>query len=157
MIDLFNVVWGREVVPGGWKEGLIFPIFKEGDVEDPGNFRGISLLSVVGKLFGRVLNSRLMKFAEDNGVWGQEHPERVFVLHTLLTKRMLEKKRTVCAFIDLKKAYDRVWRNGLWKQMWMKGMRGKSWRLVREVYRGVKSAVLVGGGELGLLKRWEWE
>ena len=32
-----------------WREGLIVSLFKKGDKEDPGNYRGITLLSVVGK------------------------------------------------------------------------------------------------------------
>ena len=39
--------------------------------------------------------------------------------------------KTYCAFIDVKKAYDRVWRDGLWKRLWESGVRGKMWRVVR--------------------------
>ena len=48
---LFSVVWREEVVPPQWREGLIVNLFKKGDKEDPGNYRGITLLSVVGKGF----------------------------------------------------------------------------------------------------------
>ena len=50
-----------EVVPRQWKEGLIVNLFKKGDREDPGNYRGINLLSVVGKVFCKVLNNRLVQ------------------------------------------------------------------------------------------------
>ena len=46
---LFEVVWSEELVPPKWREGLIVNLFKKGDREDPGNYRGITLLSVVGK------------------------------------------------------------------------------------------------------------
>ena len=49
--QLFSVVWHEETVPGQWREGLIVNLFKKGDREDPGNYRGITLLSVVGKVF----------------------------------------------------------------------------------------------------------
>ena len=42
------VIWHEEIVPRQWREGLII---KKGDREDPGNYRDITLLSVVGKLF----------------------------------------------------------------------------------------------------------
>ena len=48
---LFEVVWSEELVPPKWREGLIVNLFKKGDREDPGNYRGITLLSVVGKVF----------------------------------------------------------------------------------------------------------
>ena len=58
MIDLlqqlFAVVWREEFVPPQWREGLIVNLFKKGDREDPGNYRGITLLSVVGKVFCKV-------------------------------------------------------------------------------------------------------
>ena len=49
--QLFTVIWREEFVPPQWREGLIVNLFKKGDKEDPGNYRGITLLSVVGKVF----------------------------------------------------------------------------------------------------------
>ena len=59
--QLFTVIWREEFVPSQWREGLIVSLFKKGDKEDPGNYRGITLLSVVGKVFCKVLNDRLVK------------------------------------------------------------------------------------------------
>ena len=56
--QLFSVVWHEETVPRQWREGL--NLFKKGDREDPGKYRGITLLSVVGKVFCKVLNNRLV-------------------------------------------------------------------------------------------------
>ena len=62
MVDLleqiFSVIW-QEIVPRQWRDGLIVNIFKKGDREDPGNYRCITLLSVVGKVFCKILNNRL--------------------------------------------------------------------------------------------------
>ena len=57
----------------------------------------------------------------------------------------MENKTTYCAFIDVKKAYDRVWRDGLWKRLFDVGVNGKMWRVVKEMYREVKSCVMVDG------------
>ena len=45
---LHSVVWHAEIVPPQWREGLIVNLFKKGDKEVPGNYRGITLL---GKVF----------------------------------------------------------------------------------------------------------
>ena len=47
-----------------WREGLIVSLFKKGDKEDPGNYRGITLLSVVGKVFCKILNDRLVQYLD---------------------------------------------------------------------------------------------
>ena len=44
----------------------------------------------------------------------------------------------------MKKAYDTVWRDGLWKRLWEEGVRGKMWRVVKGMYETVQSQVLVG-------------
>ena len=49
---LFAVIWCEQFVPPQWRESLIV---KKGDKEDPCNYRGITLLSVVGKVFCKVL------------------------------------------------------------------------------------------------------
>ena len=50
-VALNLVVWHEETVPKQWRKGLLVYLFKKGDKEDPGNYRGITLLSVVGKVF----------------------------------------------------------------------------------------------------------
>ena len=58
--EQFSVVWHEETVLRQWREGLIVNLFMKGDREDPGNYGGITLLSVVGKVFCKVLNNRLV-------------------------------------------------------------------------------------------------
>ena len=66
--QLFSVIWREELVPRQWREGLIVSLFKKGDKEDPGNYRGITLLSVVGKVFCKILNNRLVKRLDRGGI-----------------------------------------------------------------------------------------
>jgi hypothetical protein len=73
---------------------------------------------------------------------GRGTEDQLFVLTETL--RMRTGRTTYAAFIDVKKAYDTVWRNGLWKRLWDEGIRGKMWRVVRGMYTTVESAVLVG-------------
>lgn len=67
----------------------------------------------------------------------------MFVLTEILRNRGSH-VTTYTAFIDVKKAYDTVWRDGLWKRLGDEGVRGKLWRVVRNMYNVVQSAVLVG-------------
>ena len=48
-------------------------------------------------------------------------------------------------FFNVQKAYDTVWRNGLWDKRWELGVRGLMWRVIKELYRVSRSAVLLDG------------
>lgn len=65
---MFSKVWENEEIPKDWGRGLIFPLHKKDDNRDPFNYRGISLLSVVGKLFSTILNRRIMEWGEREGI-----------------------------------------------------------------------------------------
>ena len=63
IVTLFNLVLKSGVVPSDWCIGMIIPFFKnKGSVDDVNNYRGITLLSVLGKFFTSALNSRLSAY-----------------------------------------------------------------------------------------------
>ena len=57
-------VWEEGTVVGDWKDAEIVPIPKKGDLKHCDNWRGISLLDVVGKVFARILQERLQVVSE---------------------------------------------------------------------------------------------
>ena len=155
MHKLFDRLWDLEEFPSEWSIGLICPIFKGGTNEDkldPMKYRGITLLSVVGKLFTCVLKNRLEKFCETNNLLAEEQAgfrgtrstvDHIFTLHELIMSR--RPNRTYCCFIDIQKAYDRIWREGLWSKLYDGGVRGKMLRMIKSMYKNVESCVLVNG------------
>ena len=73
IVNLFNLILRTGHVPYDWCIGLIVPIFKKkGSQFDPNNYRGITLLSCLGKLFTLCINSRLTKFVTDRDIIGEE-------------------------------------------------------------------------------------
>ena len=69
LYNLFNKCLMRGYFPESWSEGHIVPIFKSGDQSEASNYRGITLLSTLGKLFTRILNNRLTNWAEEYNVY----------------------------------------------------------------------------------------
>jgi Reverse transcriptase (RNA-dependent DNA polymerase) len=143
-------VWEEEKLPKDWTKGIICPIYKDGDKRDTSNYRGITLLSIVGKVYAQIINERLMRWSERNKVLVEEQggfrphrgcPDQLFSLVEILQNR--GKQATFCCFIDVKKAFDRVFRAGLWKRIAEEGVRGKMWRIVKSVYETVESCVKV--------------
>jgi hypothetical protein len=66
---LFNKIRSKIMFPPDWKVVIIFPIKKgKRSFQEPGNYRGISLLSVLGKIFSRILAGRLRDWLLNNEV-----------------------------------------------------------------------------------------
>ena len=64
LLILFNIIWASEMIPQVWKDAIITILFKKGNRSECGNYRGISLLSVVGKIFADIILQRLQLLAE---------------------------------------------------------------------------------------------
>ena len=60
---------------------------------------------------------------------------------------MREGKHTYTFFLDVQKAFDTVWHNGLWFKVWELGVtcRGRMWRVIKNMYDITQSAVLLEG------------
>lgn len=147
---LCEKVWTEETLPTDWTRGVIFPIYKDGDKRDPLNYRGITLLSIVGKVYAQIINDRLVKWSEKHKIIVEEQggfrprrgcPDQLFTLVEILRNR--GKRGTYCCFIDVKKAFDRVFRAGLWERVAEEGVKGKMWRVLVSIYETVESCVKV--------------
>ena len=57
-----NACLASGIYPEKLTEGYITPLYKANDMYDPGNYRGLTITSTVGKLFNRVLYQRLIIF-----------------------------------------------------------------------------------------------
>ena len=64
---VFNKILDRRSFPKHWATGLIVPIHKKGDLDDPNNYRGITLLSCFAKLFTFILNESFKTWSGDTG------------------------------------------------------------------------------------------
>ena len=81
-------------MPTDWAVGLIKPLYKnKGAASDPDNYRGITLLSCLGKLFTALINARLSNFLHASGTIGDEQAgfraghstlDHVFTLHSII-------------------------------------------------------------------------
>ena len=59
LVQIFGNVWESKVVPQDWGDALLVPVPKKDDLFLCGNWRGISLLDVVGKVFAKLIQQRL--------------------------------------------------------------------------------------------------
>ena len=158
-VKFFNIVLKTGIVPEVWCIGLILPLYKnKGDVNDPDNYRGITLLSCIGKLFTAIVNSRLTCYVDAVGALGDEQAgfrhtystiDHIFTLHVIIEFYLKKKNRLYCAFIDYKKAFDFVDRTSLWMKMISTGINGNILRVIHNLYDGAKSCVKLNGNVSG--------
>ena len=153
LCSLFNCILRLGYFPEKWTSGLIVPLHKKGDVNCVENYRGITLLSTLGKLFTRVLNNRLSFWAETYSVYIEAQAgfrqnfsttDNIFNLHGVISHLLNNGKKLYCAFLDFRKAFDYVDRNLLWHKLLALGIRGQIFDVIQSMYKRVKSQVQVG-------------
>ena len=152
LMRVLGVCFREGEVPADWRRSCIVPIYKgKGDKRECGNYRGISLLSVVGKLFGRILIKRIREGTE--GALKEEQcgfrigrgcVYQIFAVRQVSEKYLEKGKDVYWAFMDLEKAYDRIDRNAMWKMLSMYGVGGKLLTAVKSFYVDSRACVRVG-------------
>ena len=99
-------------------DGIIVPLFKKGDVNNVRNYRGITLVSCLSKLFTSILNKRIEKFCHENNaisdaqfafVKGRSIVDAMFILLSVIQICLNNNKRLYCSFVDFTKAFDSVY------------------------------------------------
>ena len=150
LVNLFNLIFEKGHFPETWSEGYVIPLHKKGSINEAENYRGITLLSTIGKLFTRVLNNRLGEWAEMYGVLieaqagfraGMSTGDNIFVLHGLISHMLNNGHKLYCAFIDFTKAFDYIVRDNLWYKLVNLGLRGNILNIIKSMYTSVKSRV----------------
>lgn len=123
LVDIFNASLRLQHFPRPWKEAKVVAFPKPGKSHrDPANWRPISLLSGLSKLLERAILSRLMEYNESNG--GFIDQQFGFRKHHSTNHQLLRvvnrirngfnrKTHTAGVFLDVAKAFDRVWHTGL--------------------------------------------
>eukprot|EP00752_Nemacystus_decipiens_P018516 g16601.t1 len=154
---IFVEVWNGGEMPQKWKDATIKVLYKKGDRSNFNNFRGISLLSHVGKVLAKTVTNRLTAFCEANDILPEEQcgfrPGRSTVCMLFVVRRLQElgRRRRIplyMCFIDLQKAYDSVDRELLWKVLARAGIPAEMIAVIRKFHDGMRARVRMDDGEL---------
>ena len=144
---LFNEIWEHEKTQKDWARMLVTPIHKKGDKLVPSNYRPISLLSIPGKVFSRILLDRMKTRTEQATGESQFgfRPGRGTVDAIFIEKAKEHQVQLHFNFVDFKAAFDTIWRKALWKMMIAIGIDPKIVRIVEALYDDTECAVVIDG------------
>ena len=143
--NLCNIIWVKEKVPDEWKIGTIVPLPKKGDLSNCSNWRGITLLSVPGKILSIVILNRL-KNAVDKLVReeqcgfrpGRSCTDAIFTLRNIIEKTTEHNIPLYFHFVDFQKAFDSLHRETMWKVLKSYGIPRKIINIIRAIYCDTK-------------------
>jgi len=151
---LFNTIFERGEFPSSWHKSVVIPLHRYGSYDTPDSYRGISLLSILSKVFTHVISKWLQKWADSFDLILEEQAgfrsgytssDNIFVLNSAVQKYLMRKKGLFVAFVDFRKAFDSVNRASLWEILKNNGIQGKMLRILRAMYSAVKSCVRYDG------------
>jgi hypothetical protein len=155
LTSLFNSISITEHVPSQFKYGVIIPIPKgDKDRALQNNYRGITLLPCIAKLYEKAILTRISKWVKQNNLIDDlqgANQAKCSSLHTnWLVREAIsyyqEKDSTVyVGLLDVAKAFDSVWHNGLFYMLYEKGMDGKLWRILINTFKSFKCCVSIDG------------
>lgn len=152
LYPLVEKVWREEIFPEEWKEGIIVKLPKKGDPTKCGNWRGISLLSIVNKIFYKVILNRIMKVLdkdirnEQSGFRaGRSCADNINVLRIIIEQSAEFQSPLYLLFIDYEKAFDSINRECIWVALRNRGLPEKLIRLIKIGYTGYRCRVLHKG------------
>ena len=157
LVQIINHVWVTEELPDDWRRGIILPFWKrKGDHLVCNNHRGITLLSVPGKLFTRILLQRALPAIRPSRRPQQagSMPNRSTTDHISALRLIIEKHREFrknrhlyIAFLDLRAAFDTIDRPTLWHILRSLAVPHKLLTMFQKLYDTAESCVRINGKE----------
>ena len=149
---IFNNCINNSYFPNNWKTSTIFPIPKKGSSSNISDFRPISLLNSVSKIFEKIILHKMTTFCEDHNInqenqfgFKKSHSTLLALLkfHSDITKNLNKKETTAACFLDIEKAFDSVWIDGLVFKLISFGFPSPITRLILNYLSNRKFRVLI--------------
>ena len=131
---IINLSFSTGIVPDQLKLAKVIPVFKKKDKQDPGNYRPISLLSIINKIMEKVMYTRVMSFLNKNNILykyqfgfreGHSTIQAIIEITDNILEELQKKNMVAGIYLDLSKAFDTVCHKILLAKLEHYGIRGE--------------------------------
>ena len=152
--NIINQCFEQGVFPDALKKAIVIPVHKKGDIKNASNYRPISLISNITKIFEKALNNRLMNYLYSNNIIAQEQHGfikggstilSIFKVIDTITKSWEDKTSVVLILLDLQKAFDCVDKQLLLCKLEKYGIRGSALDLFSSYMSNRKQCTKING------------
>lgn len=148
LTKLFNRILDTTEIPTQWSKSEIILIYKKGDPHDIGNYRPISLLPCLYKLFSMLINKKIRNTLdaeqpiEQAGFRkGFSTIDHIHTIELLIEKYQEQQKPLYIAYIDYKKAFDTVSHMSIWKTLKDQGVETMYIQIIKKIYENSTAKV----------------
>lgn len=154
LIYIYNSIFESGNVPQTFKESIIFPLHKKGNINDVKNYRGLSFINCVAKIFINILDSRLSNWTSDRQLIsefqagfrrGYSTIDNIFNLNAIVRLRLARTGGKLYAFfVDFSAAFDTIDRKSLLFKLSCIGVSTKFLNIFKNYYNGTRAGVWCG-------------
>ena len=151
---IFNHCIDSGIYPCEWKKANVVPIHKKGDKQTLKNYRPVSLLPICGKIFERLIYNEMFGFFLDKGLISANQSgfkpgdscinQLLSITHNIY-KSFDDGYEVRGVFLDISKAFDKVWHDGLIFKLQENGISGNLLKVLKHFLTNRKQRVVLNG------------
>lgn len=153
ILFVFNKIFLLEKVPLSFRQSILIPLYKKGDPNLVTNYRGLSLIDTLCKIFNSILLNRISDWLSSNNILNEFQAgfrreystvDNIFNLVSIVNLNKLSGKYTYAFFVDFSCAFDTISRNSLFYKLSCIGLSSKIIRVLQSLYDTTESRVWDG-------------
>ena len=158
LCGIFNSIMNSAEFPKSWSESIIVPVHKSGSINNPSNFRGISMLNMMYKIFSYIIFDRITRLVEEfdildrshNGFCRESTPvDNMFILQAMAQKYILKPgRRFYELYVDSEKAFDSIPHHKMFNCLHNVGFKGKFFKVLVSMYSNTSSRIHIVNSKL---------
>ena len=142
--------------PDTWKLANVQPVHKKNSRQVKSNYRPISLLPICGKIFEKILFDSIYKFLLENSLISENQSgfrpgdstiNQLLAITSEIHKSFERKSEMRAVFLDISKAFDKVWHPGLLFKLKQNGIGGNLLEVINNYLSNRKQRVVLNGIE----------